>query len=38
MSVGAHWASAGSYGHTGASLPAFGLSGFNEETPTATWE
>jgi hypothetical protein len=34
MSVGAHWQTMGSYGHTGATLPAFDLSGYYGNVPT----
>lgn len=34
MSVGAHWDTDGTYGHTASTLPAFGLSGYYEDTPT----
>jgi hypothetical protein len=37
MSVGAHWDTDGTYGHTAATLPSFGLSGYYEDTPTASW-
>lgn len=37
MSVGAHWDSEASYGHTADTLSAFSLSGYNEDTPATSW-
>lgn len=37
MSVGAHWDTEGTYGHTASTLPTFGLSGYYEDVPTASW-
>lgn len=37
MSVGAHWGTDGTYGHTASTLPSFGLSGYYLDTPTASW-
>ncbi len=35
--VGAHWVQAGTYGHTGDTLPAYGDSGYYEMVPTPPW-
>ena len=35
--VGDHWGHAGTYGHTGATLPAYSLSGYYPSIPTPSW-
>jgi|SaaInlStandDraft_3_1057020.scaffolds.fasta_scaffold150673_1 hypothetical protein len=35
--VGAHWVQAGTYGHTGDTLPTYGDSGYYEMVPTPPW-
>ena len=37
MSVGAHWDTDGTYGHTAATLPSFGLSGYYGDVPTDSY-
>lgn len=37
MSAGAHWGTAGSYGHTPSTLATYGYSGYYEDVPTPSW-